>query len=56
MLLNVLYAAVAGNLMDIGENNRFRYVIDPFILLLAVHIVYKYVSSKQSKAFQPSDG
>ncbi len=34
MGFNLLYLALAGNLFDLGENNRFRFVIDAFILLL----------------------
>jgi hypothetical protein len=56
MILSVLYVAIVGNFMDLGENNRFRYVIDAFILLLTVHILYRYVRARQSKALHPSDG
>jgi len=49
IILNVLYVTVVGNFMDIGENNRFRYVIDSFILLLAFHTIYGYVRSRLSK-------
>lgn len=34
MLWNVLFVSAAGTLLDIGENNRFRFTIDPFLLLL----------------------
>jgi hypothetical protein len=30
--LNVLYVSVVANLVEIGENNRFRFIIDPLIL------------------------
>jgi hypothetical protein len=43
MMFNVLYVSIVGNLMDLGENNRFRYVVDSFILLLAVHVLYSYI-------------
>ena len=36
MSINILFVALTGNLMDIGENNRFRYVIDPYIFLLFI--------------------
>jgi hypothetical protein len=49
MLLNVLYVAVVGNSMDLGENNRFRYVIDSFIVLLAIHVVYRYLCKRENK-------
>jgi hypothetical protein len=49
MLFNVLYVTVVGNAMDIGENNRFRYVIDAFLLLLTIHVLYRYVRNRQHK-------
>lgn len=49
MSLNVLYVTVVGNAMDIGENNRFRYVIDAFILLLVIRVVYLFVDSRRGK-------
>ncbi len=36
MVYNILFVTVVGNLMDIGENNRFRFTVDPFILILFV--------------------
>jgi hypothetical protein len=36
MAYNIFFVTVVGNLMDIGENNRFRFTVDPFILLLLV--------------------
>ncbi len=49
ILFNVLFVTVVGNAMDIGENNRFRYVIDSFILLLAFHSIYTIVLNRQRK-------
>jgi len=54
MLLNVLYVTVVGNAVDIGENNRFRYVIDSFILLLAIRVVYLFFISRRGKAISES--
>ncbi len=39
MLFNVLFVSLIGNLMDIGENNRFRFVIDPFVVILLVFLL-----------------
>jgi hypothetical protein len=36
MAYNIFFVTVVGNLMDIGENNRFRFTVDPFILILLV--------------------
>jgi hypothetical protein len=30
--INVIYVTLVGNCVEIGENNRFRFIIDPFIL------------------------
>lgn len=49
MLLNVLYVTVVGNTMDIGENNRFRYVVDSFILLLVVRVIHLFVRRTHGK-------
>ena len=50
MLFNILYISVVGNSLDIGENNRFRYVIDAFLLLLTFHTLYRFVRNRQSEA------
>ncbi len=52
MLLNILYVTTVSIAMDIGENNRFRFVVDPFILLLSVFIVQKAVLYIQGKYFR----
>ncbi|MCI0553592.1 MAG: hypothetical protein L0287_21810 [Anaerolineae bacterium] len=39
MGFNIVYLALAGNLFDLGENNRFRFVVDAFILLLFLFFV-----------------
>lgn len=41
MGFNLLYVAFAGNLFDLGENNRFRFVVDAFILLLCLFRIGK---------------
>lgn len=38
MGFNLLYVAFAGNLFDLGENNRFRFAVDAFILLLVLFV------------------
>ena len=36
MVYNILFVTVVGNMMEIGENNRFRFAVDPFILILFI--------------------
>jgi hypothetical protein len=43
---------MAGIMLDIGENNRFRFVIDPFLLLLSVFFIaqmFPYLRSRVLK-------
>ena len=44
MLVNILFVSTVGNLMDIGENNRFRFVVDPFLLILFVFFLRTGIS------------
>ena len=39
MFWNILFITTAGIMLDIGENNRTRFGIDPLILLLSVFLV-----------------
>lgn len=43
MILTILYVTVIGNCLDLGENNRFRYVIDSFVLVLTLSASYKWL-------------
>jgi hypothetical protein len=45
MLVNILYVTLIGNVMEIGENNRFRFVIDPLILILFVFFIKNLMAS-----------
>ncbi|MCA2002962.1 MAG: hypothetical protein LDL51_13940, partial [Chloroflexi bacterium] len=46
MAYNLLFVALVGNTMDIGENNRFRFVVDPFLLLLLFFLFRKPAPSR----------
>jgi hypothetical protein len=35
ILFTIIYVTIVGLLFDVGENNRFRYVIDPLLFVLA---------------------
>ncbi len=39
VLATVLYVSMTGTMLDVGENNRFRFSIDPFILILVAVFV-----------------
>ena len=39
ILITILYVSVAGNLFDVGENNRFRFLIEPFTWVLSALIL-----------------
>ena len=41
MFWNILFVSAAGILLDIGENNRTRFGVDPFIMLLDVFYIYR---------------
>ena len=57
MLINIAFVSAVGILMDIGENNRFRFVIDPFILLLFTFVMRLGIGKlvpKKSKVANPA--
>ncbi len=39
MIYNILFVSIVGVTMDIGENNRFRWVVDPFLMVLFVFVI-----------------
>ena len=45
---NVLYVSLIGNSLEYGENNRFRFTIDPFfIIMLGLFLTYGFKKIKQ---------
>jgi hypothetical protein len=38
-MLSIIYVAVAGNLLEIGENNRFRFATDPLTIALVAALI-----------------
>lgn len=49
MGLNLMYLMLVGTLLDLGENNRFRFVVDPFILMLFLFVVVNGVRAIRVK-------
>ena len=55
MWLTILYVSVVGNMFDIGENNRFRFEIDPLLVICgaillqqAVHCLRPFFNRKRA--------
>ena len=48
MYWNILFVSAAGILLDLGENNRTRFGVDPFILLLAVYFLRRLLFKKKT--------
>ncbi|MCC6298093.1 MAG: hypothetical protein IT314_02255 [Anaerolineales bacterium] len=51
MGFNLLYLALIGNLFDLGENNRFRFVVDPFVLMLFLFVAVDFIRSRRVSKF-----
>lgn len=39
MIVNIIYLTLVGNLFEHGENNRFRFVIEPFMIIITVLLI-----------------
>jgi hypothetical protein len=44
--VTTLYVFVAGNGLEIGENNRFRYAVEPLMLVVLALAIERYVVSR----------
>ncbi|MBN1450978.1 MAG: hypothetical protein JW963_08190 [Anaerolineales bacterium] len=49
MFWNILFVSATGILLDLGENNRTRFGIDPFLLLLGVFFMLKVIRATRNK-------
>ena len=47
MAFNLIYLALVGNLFELGENNRFRFVVDSFILLSFLFVITNAIRTKR---------
>jgi len=50
---NIVFVSAAGILLDLGENNRTRFGLDPFIFLLTPFFVYKVIRLIKQKRKEP---
>ncbi len=48
MLFNILYVSVVSNWLEYGENNRFRFTLNAYVLVLCAY-AFQYVSGKSSR-------
>lgn len=48
LCFNIVYVAVVGNLFEVGENNRFRFVTDPLHLVLLGLFIHRVVAPRVS--------
>ena len=48
LCFNIVYVAVVGNLFEMGESNRFRFVTDPLHLVLLGLFVHRVVAPRVS--------
>ena len=49
MFWNILFVSAAGILLDLGENNRTRFGVDPFIFLLSLFFVLRLIHILNNK-------
>jgi hypothetical protein len=49
LVFNLLYVAVAGNFLELGENMRFRSMVDPFILVIVGLFVNQMMDRRRRK-------
>jgi len=50
MQVNVAFTVFGANLVDLGENNRFRYTVDPFVILLLVFYIREWREGGKRRA------
>jgi len=55
MYWNISFVSAAGILLDLGENNRTRFGLDPFIFLLDVFFIIKAFSIVRNRVKKPGE-
>jgi hypothetical protein len=51
--LTLLYLSVVGNFLETGENNRFRFLLDPLVLALLVALVQEWRTARRAAPEPP---
>jgi peptidoglycan/LPS O-acetylase OafA/YrhL len=50
MTFTILYFTFAANFFDLGENNRFRFTLDPLVLLIAGHLLQNWLFKRERRS------
>jgi hypothetical protein len=50
LLLTILFVAFVGNVMEVGENNRFRFMVDPLALALFAWVLHRAWAARPGAA------
>jgi hypothetical protein len=45
---SLLYVSVVGNMLEIGENCRFRFMVDPFFVVLLAMALTRALTRRKS--------
>jgi len=51
--LTVVYGSLAGNLLEVGENNRFRFVLDPLVLVPVAVAIQQWFARRRPTRPRP---
>ncbi|MBN2209157.1 MAG: hypothetical protein JW759_07665 [Candidatus Coatesbacteria bacterium] len=49
LCFNIIWVAVVGNLLELGDNNRFRFMTDPFYIVLLGLFIQFFVRTRLSR-------
>ncbi|MBN2290410.1 MAG: hypothetical protein JXQ83_13830, partial [Candidatus Glassbacteria bacterium] len=50
LLFNILYVTLVGNLLELGENSRFRFMVDPCILVILALFLRRFTAWAEKPA------
>ena len=52
LCFNIIYVAVVGNMLELGENSRFRFLTDPFYIVLLGLFIQFFVRTRLSRVLR----